>query len=145
MIEAVNNENLNEVLPLIRAYQEFYNVEKISDVHNAEFFSQFGPDSEHGCQFAFRSEGKIIGFATIYFCHTSTIAKKVAVMNDLYTLPGSRCQGVAKELIQHCLKFGLSKGAARLQWVTAQDNELAKKVYNSLGAKMSSWDLYTLA
>ena len=80
MIEAVTNNNLEEVLPLIRMYQEFYRVLDISDDRNRKFFSQFGPESDKGCLFAFRSVGNIVGFATIYFSYTSSIASKTAVL-----------------------------------------------------------------
>lgn len=44
-IETISNTNLNEVLPLIRKYQEFYKIESINDEKNRLFFSQFGKDS----------------------------------------------------------------------------------------------------
>lgn len=54
MIETVSKNNLVEVLPLIRAYQEFYKISEISDDRNSEFFSQFGESSSAGCQFIYR-------------------------------------------------------------------------------------------
>lgn len=51
MIEIVTNNNIKEVLPLIRMYQEFYKITNISDERNREFFSQFGPDTDKGCLF----------------------------------------------------------------------------------------------
>ena len=80
MIEFVSNGNLTEVLPLIRAYQEFYKVAEVSDSKNEKFFSQFSETSDIGCQFLFREAGKAVGFATVYFTFTSTIASKVAVL-----------------------------------------------------------------
>src|SRR5690554_7341186 len=85
MIEPVSKNNLAEVLPLIRAYQEFYKVSDISDDRNSDFFTQFGESSPAGCQFVYREEGNVVGFATVYFSFTSTITSKVAVLNDLYT------------------------------------------------------------
>lgn len=38
MIELVSNKNIDEALPLIRKYQEFYNVEDISDSKTKSFF-----------------------------------------------------------------------------------------------------------
>ena len=86
MIEPVPKNNLNEILPLIRAYQSFYKVEEISDEKNIAFFSQFGASNPFGCQFLFRESGKVVGFATVFFTYASTIAAKVAVLSDLYTL-----------------------------------------------------------
>lgn len=152
MIEPVSDTNLEEVLPLIRAYQEFYLIEDICDSRNREFFSQFGTENPTGCQFLFHSQehkesaepGKqVAGFATVYFSYVSSITAKVAVLNDLYTVPKFRGQGIATALIEHCRKFAASKDAVRLQWVTAHDNLGAQKLYESLDTNKSSWHFYT--
>mgnify|MGYP001147849842 FL=1 len=143
MIEAVSKNNLTEVLPLIRAYQEFYKVSEISDDRNSEFFAQFGESSPAGCQFIYREAGNVVGFATVYFSFTSTIAAKVAVLNDLYTLPNCRGKGVGRQLIEYCRNYAAENGAARLQWVTAPDNEQAQKLYESLNTGKSTWHFYT--
>ena len=77
MIEPVSSNNLHEVLPLIRKYQEFYKVADISDSRNAQFFARFGPSSPDGCQFAFRKSDEIVGFSTVYFTYASTVVSKV--------------------------------------------------------------------
>jgi len=147
MIEAVSESNLKEVLPLIRQYQEFYKVTEISDSKNNSFFSRFGVNNPAGCQFLYRGhkddKDQVVGFATVYFTYTSTIAEKVAVLNDLYTLSACRGKGVGRQLIEHCRAFAASKGAARLQWVTAPGNEQAQKLYDSLDTKKSEWKFYT--
>lgn len=144
MIEAVTDNNLAEVLPLIRRYQEFYNIVDIDDQRNKEFFSQFGEDKNGGCLFLYRNDqGMAVAFATVYFTFVSSIPDKVGVMNDLYTGPDYRGKGIGKCLINHCLEFALSKGAARLQWITAEDNVQAQRLYDSLSTRKSSWKVYT--
>ena len=143
MIETVSKNNLADVLPLIRAYQEFYNAPDISDVRNLEFFAQFGESSPAGCQFIYKEAGLIVGFATVYFSFTSTIAAKVAILNDLYTLPSHRGKGIARQLIEHSRSFAEKNGAARLQWVTAPNNKQAQLLYNTLNVSKSTWDFYT--
>lgn len=143
MIEIVTEGNLQEVLPLIRAYQEFYEVAAIDDKRNEVFFAQFGPQNPFGCQFLYRLEGKVVGFATVYFTFTSTIAQKVAVMNDLYVVPGVRGQGVGRALINHCHDFARANAAFRLQWITAVDNDVAQRLYDSLETNKRDWRFYT--
>lgn len=144
MIEFVSKDNLTEVLPLIRGYQTFYQVDDVCDQRNQAFFSQFDESSELGCQLAYRLDGQLIGFATVYFSFSSTIAQKVAVLNDLYVLPEHRGKGIAKKLINAAADHAKRHQAYRLQWVTALDNEPAKKLYDSLGAKQSTWHFYIL-
>lgn len=143
MIEAVSKNSLAEVLPLIRAYQEFYKVSDISDDRNSDFFMQFGETSPAGCQFIYKDEGNVVGFATVYFSFTSTIAAKIAVLNDLYTVPSCRGKGIGRQLIEHCRNYAKQNGAARLQWVTSTDNEQAQKLYDSMNTGKSTWHFYT--
>ncbi|MEI1279592.1 GNAT family N-acetyltransferase [Leptospira venezuelensis] len=142
-IETISQKNLEEVLPLIRKYQEFYKIESINDEKNRKFFSQFGEDNDLGCLFGYRKNNQIVGFATVYFSFASSIISKVAIMNDLFTLNEFRKQGIGESLIDHCAKYAKSRGAARLQWVTAPDNLNAQALYNRVGAKQSSWEFFT--
>ena len=143
MIEDININNINEVLPLIRNYQEFYKVENIDDEKNRIFFSQFGLDSDKGCLFGYKIDNKIVAFATIYFTYVSSTISKIAIMNDLYTIPEYRNKGIGTELIKYCEEYSKTKEATRLQWITASDNIIAQSVYKSLGAKQSSWEFFS--
>lgn len=142
MIEIVSKENISDVLPLIRGYQEFYNVANISDAKNKEFFSQFGESNPAGCQFLYRDNGMAVAFATVYFTYASSITAKVAVLNDLFTLSNLRGKGVGRQLVEHCRQYALENNASRLQWVTSPDNEVAQKLYDSMNASKSNWHFY---
>ena len=142
-IEAVDENNIQQVLPLIRQYQEFYQVKDINDEANQIFFSQFGTESASGCQFAILHEGAVAGFATVYFSFASSIIQKVAILNDLYTLPELRGNGLARQLIEHCRQYAKQHNAARLQWVTAPDNDSAQNLYDKLDANKSNWLFYS--
>lgn len=142
MIEEVNHENIYEVLPLIRMYQEFYGAPYVSDEKNKMFFSQF-INSDNGVLYLYRSDGRAIGFSTIYNCFSSTRAETVAVLSDLYVMPSYRGKGYGKELVDHAVEVAKLKGYSRLQWLTAQDNDKAQKLYKTMGAVKGSWFFYT--
>lgn len=142
MIEPVASNNLDEILPLIKSYQEFYKAVPISDATNKQFFSQFNEKNSSGCQFLYRKDDKVVGFATVYFTFNTNVAAKVAILNDLYVTPEARGQQVARQLIEHCREFAQANGAVRLQWVTAPDNLAAQKLYDSLDVKKSEWAFY---
>ena len=143
MIELVTEQNFGELLPLIKKYQEFYEVPDPSIEKNRSFFAQFWGGTATGAQFICRVDNQAVGFATLYFSYSSSITSKVAIMNDLYVEPEYRRRGLAGALINHCHAYGNSNGAARLQWVTAKDNTRAQSAYEKLGAKASDWVLYT--
>ena len=142
-IEAVDVNNLAELLPLIRQYQEFYQVADISAERNRQFFSHFGIDNPFGCQFLYRQKGQAMGFATVYLTYTSTIVAKVAIINDLFTATTARGKGVGRKLIERCRQYAKASGAVRLQWVTDEDNTGAQVLYDSLDTASHSWKFYT--
>lgn len=141
IIEPVDN-SVEMVLPLIRAYQEFYGVILIDDEKNRQFFNQFGPNNPTGIQFVAKVDDKPVGFATLYYTFVSTIASKIGVMSDLYVDPQFRGKGVGKALIEQCRDRARENGCARIQWLTAPDNETAQRLYESLPTKKSSWNIF---
>ena len=144
MIEAGSERNIEDALPLNRLYQEFYKVTDINDEKNRIFFSQFNENGDKGCLFLYRNDaGEAVAFATVYFTYVSSIPAKVGVMNDLYTIQSHRGKGIGRKLINHCLQFAIRKGAVRLQWLTAEDNKQAQRLYDSLETKKSTWKVYT--
>jgi len=143
VIEIVSVNNLAEILPLIRMYQEFYESDAISDQKNHAFFSQFHPQSPLGCQFLYRQQDEAVAFATVYFSFSSVLTEKVAILNDLYTRPDMRKRGIGRQLLEHCREFSMARGAARLQWLTAADNQRAQGLYDSFAVKKSPWIFYS--
>lgn len=47
-------------------------------------------EKEEGIQFVAEKEGKLTGFATLYFTYNTTRADKITVMNDLYVVEEER-------------------------------------------------------
>jgi len=143
VIEKVTDKNFDEILPLIKEYQEFYGVEKVDEQKNRLYFNQFVNSNENGVLHIIRIDGEAIGFTTIYKAFSSTRAESVAVLNDVYVCSSHRGKGFGKALINHAINEARSMGYSRLQWLTAQDNKAAQKLYDGLGANKSSWFYYT--
>ena len=144
-IETVHLENFDQVLPLIALYQEFYQ-RTPDEAANRLYFSQFlGGNHPLGAQFlALSGEGRAQGFATLYFLPSSLSAGSSCVLNDLFTVPEARKQGVAQALIAHCLEQARLRGYASLDWQTAPSNSAARSLYDRLGAEWVAWHHYSL-
>ena len=65
-------------------------------------------------------------------------------MNDLFTVPQARGQGVGRALISHCLAYAKARGFSRISWQTAQSNAHAQKLYDRLPTTRKAWFTYTL-
>ena len=65
-------------------------------------------------------------------------------MNDLFVAAEARGAGVAEALIEACRAECARRGAGKLTWQTAADNERAMKVYDRVGAMREQWIDYWL-
>jgi GNAT superfamily N-acetyltransferase len=136
-IEPVTAEQLGGLLPLIAAYQRFYEVEGIDEERNRAFFARFLAPSDDGMLLgAWRGE-EPLGYACLYWTFTSLVPAEIVLMSDLYVEPGARGEGVGRALIEASATIARERGAQRLQWITATDNEPAQRLYDTTGAE--SW------
>jgi GNAT superfamily N-acetyltransferase len=145
-VTRVGDDDLVELLPLLRAYCDFYRVdpsdEDLVDLCRALIAD---PDRE-GLQLIARNEdARAVGFATIYWTWSTTHAGRLGVMNDLFVAEGSRGAGVAERLIEACRQECASRGVRRLAWQTAPENRRAQAVYERIGATRELWVDYWMA
>ncbi|MDQ2631423.1 MAG: GNAT family N-acetyltransferase [Actinomycetota bacterium] len=137
-------EEFEELLPLIAAYQRFYEAERIDDERNRAFFRRFLAPSEDGLLLGARSEGRLVGYACLYWHFSSLEACESVLMNDLYVEESMRGQGVGRALIEATAEVARERGVPFVEWSTAPDNRTAQRLYDSLGAERSEWFSYEL-
>jgi GNAT superfamily N-acetyltransferase len=143
-VEPITKEQFERLLPLIAAYQRFYEAERIDDERNRAFFARFIAPSEDGMLLGAWREDELVGYACLYWSFTSTVPAETVLMNDLYVEPATRGQGVGRALIEASAAVGRERGAQRLEWATAPDNKTAQRLYDSTGAERSEWVEYEL-
>lgn len=145
-ISLVREEDLDDLLPLMRGYCDFYEVAPGNDQLLELSRALIADPERDGIQLIARDgAGAALGFATIYWTWPTTSGPgRLAVMNDLFVAPEARGGGVAEALIAECGERASSHGAIALQWETALDNHRAQKVYDRVGGERSQWLTYTL-
>ena len=144
-VATVTEQDLAELLSLMRAYCDFYEVAPPDDDLLALARALIADPEREGVQVIARDDGgAAIGFATVFWSWTTTRAGRLAVMNDLFVAPESRGSGAAEALIEACAERGREHGAVSLEWSTALDNERAQKVYDRVGGEASRWLDYSL-
>jgi GNAT superfamily N-acetyltransferase len=137
-------EEFEELLPLIAAYQRFYEAEEIDEERNRAFFRRFLAPSEEGLLLGARSEGRLVGYACLYWHYSSTRATETVLMNDLYVDESVRGQGLGRALIEATAGVARERGASSVEWSTAPGNHTAQRLYDSTGAERSEWISYEL-
>lgn len=144
-IARVGVSDLDDLLPLMRAYCDFYSVSP-SDEDLLGMSRALVDDPEHeGLQLIARGvDGAAAGFASLFWTWDTTAGGRIAVMNDLYVDSQARGHGAGTELIEACRTEARRRGARRLAWQTALDNTRAQSVYERLGGERAQWLDYSL-
>lgn len=144
-IARVGEGDLEELLPLMRAYCDFYEVTPSDEALLALSRALIADPEREGVQLIARTEGRAVAFATVYWSWATTSASRIGVMNDLFVAPDARGSGAADALIHACADECRRHGADELTWQTATDNARAQRVYDRVGATRSQWVDYSLS
>jgi GNAT superfamily N-acetyltransferase len=143
-IDTVGASDVADLLPMLRAYCDFYRVDP-PDEKLAALVSALIDDPAEGLQLIARdSDGTPLGFATVYWTWQTLYAARVGVLNDLFVAPASRGSGAGRALIERCRELCRERGAEKLVWETALDNTTAQRLYDGIGAEKSTWHTYEL-
>ena len=146
VITRVGEEDLDELLALLRGYCDFYEVSPTDEALLAVSRALIVDPEREGVQLIARApDGTAVGFATIYWTWQTLNAARLAVMNDLFIAREARGSGLAERLIAACRERAAEHGARELAWQTAKDNHRAQAVYDRVGGTRSEWYDYSLA
>jgi len=122
------------IAPLFDQYRQFYRMS--ADEAGAEKFLRERMQKNESVIFVATDDaGAALGFTQLYPSFSSTVMKRLWILNDLYVVPQYRRSGVAKALMERARQWGIETGAAELMLETAVDNEKAQRLYESLGWK----------
>jgi GNAT superfamily N-acetyltransferase len=77
-------------------------------------------------------DGELVGFAHYIFRPSTWDKNDFCYLEDLFVDPIVRNQGVGLALIKELENIALKKGAKRLYWTTAPDNETARRLYDKV-------------
>ncbi len=143
-IAPVAVEEFEQLLPLIAAYQRFYEVEEVDEGRNRNFFRRFLAPSEDGLLLGAHQGGRFAGYACLYWHFSSLEACECVLMNDLFVAEDARGEGVGRALIEATAEVARERGVPFVEWSTAPDNETAQRLYDSIGAERSEWFSYEL-
>ena len=144
-IESATEDDLGALLPMMRAYCDFYRASPSDDGLVAMARALIAePDADGMLLVARDGDGVAIGFATVCWKWSSLRAARIAVMEDLFVAPEARGQGAADALIRACADRAREHGAPVITWLTAPDNHRAQAVYDRAGATADTFLEYEL-
>jgi GNAT superfamily N-acetyltransferase len=142
-IRPARTDEIEELLPLIRAYCEFYETEP-NDEGLRKMFETLISDPSQGAVFIARAGDTAVGFATLDWKWSSLKAARIGYLEDLFVDPETRGRGIADALIEVCADRCRELGMPAMEWLTAPDNHRAQKVYDRTGADSDTYVEYDL-
>ena len=91
-IAVAREEDLGELLPLMRAYCDFYAVAPPDEALLALSRALLADPACEGVQLLAREAegGPAVGFATLFWTWSTLAAGRIGVMNDLFVVPAAR-------------------------------------------------------
>lgn len=91
-------------------------------------------DKQQGIQFVVVENGRLVGFATLYFTFSTMKADKIAVMNDLFVTEPYRDTELESQLYLACKNYCIDRGYANMTWITSIHNIRAQSFFNKMNA-----------
>ncbi len=128
--------------PLFAAYREFYELEDEPEVVDRVWGWIQDAGHETNALVAVVDD-EVVGFA--HHRHYARPAEGGCglFLDDLFTLPRLRGQGVGRALINRLAEMAREQGCAKVRWVTAPDNTVAQRLYDDIAGR-TDWLTYDL-
>lgn len=76
-----------------------------------------------------RLDRRLVGIVH-FLVHASTTSPDVCYLQDLFTAADARGKGVARALIGATEAWARDRGCARLYWLTRENNDTARRLYD---------------
>ncbi|MEU5764692.1 GNAT family N-acetyltransferase [Streptomyces asoensis] len=114
---------------LFRAYIDFY-----QRVEPPEMYERAWQEFRTGTRvhaFGARLDDRLVGI-THFFVHPNTSGPDVCYLQDLFTAPEARGQGVARALIAAVTEWSRAQGCCRVYWNTHESNTTARRLYDKV-------------
>jgi ribosomal protein S18 acetylase RimI-like enzyme len=126
-------EHLDLLTPLFVKYREFYGELPFPE-SSRKFLEKRLSRQESVIYLALADEeDRLLGFCQLYPSFSSLALKRVWILNDIYVAEDARRQLVADRLLQTAKKMARETNAVRMRVSTSVSNEVAHKVYESIG------------
>jgi GNAT superfamily N-acetyltransferase len=129
-------------LDVYAQYAEFYDTQ-LTDQKALVLWSWL-TDPEHEEEGYVAVDGdRIVGLAHLREFARPLEGDRGLFLDDLFVLDEERSKGVGAALIQQARSLAEERGLGVVQWITAQDNATAQKLYDAVASR-TSWVTYEI-
>lgn len=135
--------DLDALAVLFDAYRQFYG--QRSDVAGGREWLRSRLRFGESKVLLARRNGELAGFAQLYPMFSSVRMARIWILNDLFVLPATRRQGIARALLDAAAGFAREDGAVAIQLETTRDNDAARATYRDAGWHEDATQWYSLS
>ncbi len=126
--------------PLFHAYRTFYEYDEEQDVVD-RVWGWIQDESHETNALVALVDGTVVGFAHHREFARPSSGRRGLHLDDLFTRPDVRGQGVGRALIRALGEMAQARGCNKVRWITAEDNHTAQRLYDDLAEK-TTWVTY---
>jgi GNAT superfamily N-acetyltransferase len=117
-------------LVLWQGYLDFYQTELSVEQSEITWQRILDPEFNMKCAVAV-DDGAIVGFTTYNLQNSTWSQNGHCYLEDLFVDLSVRGKGVGRALIEYVKSYAIENKCSRLYWNTDEDNETARKLYDS--------------
>lgn len=119
---------------LWRGYLDFYEADVPGDVSELTWRRLLDPEAPIMGFCAAREDSVLLGMVHYLFHPVTWAAGPRCYLEDLFTAPEARGQGVGRALIEAVYAAADARGADQVYWLTAETNATARRLYDSVAS-----------
>ena len=131
VIRRASPGDLGRLLPLVRAYREFY-AQNPNDARTREFVDSHLRNGTSTIYLA-EAAGDAVGFSQMFRSFSTVHLAPVWILEDLFVEPLYRGAGIATALLARAVEHAKDDRAGGMFLETAYDNDAAQRVYERAG------------
>ncbi|MDE0097823.1 MAG: GNAT family N-acetyltransferase [Gammaproteobacteria bacterium] len=118
---------------LWNAYLEFHDNSLPDEISRITFDRLLDPDRPQQCGLLALEDGQAVGLAHYIFHPHCRHVEDVCYLQDLFTDPAYRGQGVGRALVKGVYEAADRVGAPSVYWITRDSNEIARALFDRVG------------
>lgn len=130
----LNSQDFDAWLPLWHGYLEFYKT-VVPDETTRTTWERLTDPAEPMYALGAFSEKRLIGIAHMVYHRSCWTIGDYCYLQDLFTAPNVRGQGVGTALINAVYARAEADGASRVHWLTHETNRTAQKLYEKIATR----------